>query len=476
MINTTIGLLFKKKYIKIDNKTHEIFMFKDFVAGFNFINTNSNNIFHVLNGNYAGLNASVLDEKGNETEDVVVLKDLYTAVSENENSLNFNTMRKKIIEKTSKYYVRNGKSLSVLLDKNLISIANQEFLEKSSSDFDEHEFNKTSDISSMYSSIKKTIISQDEQIMMILTALFKNQKVINSNIDTDLMAKLKENLLIYGSTGTGKTEILKRISRLYDIPIVIQDATSLSETGYQGRKIQDMLADLLSAANGNLELAEKGILVIDEFDKLAEKEGDNQSHVSRIGVQRGLLKLLDGTEFYFDNNKFNTAKLTVVGLGAFTGIVKDTNGRAIGFGTDGLRTITDVDNYKNVTTDDFTNYGIIRELVGRFSKFVAMNPLKQEDIAKILVESDFSPLNTYKVLFDLMGIGFEYNDDFVNYIAEKAIKLNSGARSLKTVFDECISGAMFRIFAGEYSNVSLVKPKSEDDRPYVLTKNNKRKK
>lgn len=148
---------------------------------------------------------------------------------------------------------------------------------KNKSDFDEKAYEKNTDISTMYSSIKKTIVSQDEQIMQILTALFKNQKVVQSNLDIDLISKLKENILIYGSTGTGKTEILKRISKLYNIPIVIEDATSLSETGYVGRNVTDMLKDLCLAANGNIKLAEKGILVIDEFDKLAEKPEDNQS-------------------------------------------------------------------------------------------------------------------------------------------------------------------------------------------------------
>ena len=159
--------------------------------------------------------------------------------------------------------------------------------------------------------------------MQILTALFKNQKVVNSDLDMDLIAKLKENILIYGSTETGKTEILKRISKLYNIPLVIEDATSLSETGYQGRKITDMLEDLYLAADNDIELAEKGILAIDEFDKLAEKSEDNQSHVSRLGVQRSLLKLLDGTLFYFGDKKFDTSKLTVVALGAFTGIIDE---------------------------------------------------------------------------------------------------------------------------------------------------------
>ena len=255
----------------------------------------------------------------------------------------------------------------------------------------------------------------------------------------------------------GKTEILKRISKLYNIPIVIEDATSLSETGYQGRKITDMLEDLCLAANGNIKVAEKGILVIDEFDKLAEKSGDSQSHVSRLGVQRSLLKLLDGTLFYFDNKQFDSSRLTVVCVGAFTGISDD-------------------DNYKHLSTEDFINYGIMRELIGRLSKTIAMNQLEKKDIIEILKNSDFSPLNTYKTLFEMLNVQFDFNNDFIEYIADLAIAKKSGARSLKTVFDDCISSALFRIFAGEYSKISLVKPNDENEKPYVLnkTKNNKR--
>lgn len=126
--------------------------------------------------------------------------------------------------------------------------------------------------------------------MKILTVLFKNRKIIDSDFDIYLISKLKENILIYGLNGTGKTEILKRISKLYKIPIVIEDATSLFELGYQGRKITDMLEDLCLTANGNIDLVEKGILVIVEFDKLTEKE-DGKTNISRLGIQRSLLKL-----------------------------------------------------------------------------------------------------------------------------------------------------------------------------------------
>lgn len=457
MANLRIGYLFKKKYVTYEKKKYEIFEFVDYVAGIGFTNPENNDRFNVLSGNYNGTYASFINKNANE-EDYVFLEDnLSDALKVNDNKVDFIAIRNKRISSTGKYYLRgdNGTSLSKLINKDLIThLQNND--KKGQSDFDEDEFEKTSDISSMYSSIKKTIISQDEQIIQILTALFKNQKVVNSDLDMDLVAKLKENILIYGSTGTGKTEILKRISRLYNIPIVIEDATALSETGYQGRKITDMLEDLCFAANNDIELAEKGILVIDEFDKLAEKSGDSQSHVSRLGVQRSLLKLLDGTLFYFDDKKFDTSKLTVVGLGAFTGITKG-------------------DDYKQLTTDDFMKYGIMRELIGRFSKTIAMNPLSKEDIIKILKESDFSPLNTYKKLFDMLEVNFDFSDEFIEYIAELAIAKQSGARSLKTVFDDCISSALFRIFAGEYSSISLVKPDDENNKPYLLTKTKEKK-
>ena len=457
MSSLRVGYLFKKKYIDYQDKKYEIFEFVDYVSGIGFTNTNNNDICNVLSGNNAGVYASFINEDANEGEYVFLSDDIDKAIKDNGNRVDFIAIRKNRISSTAKYYLRNDKStgLTRLLNKDLISYLQKED-KKGQSDFDEGEFEKTSDISSMYSSIKKTIISQDEQIMQILTALFKNQKVVNSDLDMDLIAKLKENILIYGSTGTGKTEILKRISRLYNIPIVIEDATALSETGYQGRKITDMLEDLCLAADNDIELAEKGILVIDEFDKLAEKSGDSQSHVSRLGVQRSLLKLLDGTLFYFDDKKFDTSKLTVVGLGAFTGITKG-------------------DDYKQLTTDDFMKYGIMRELIGRFSKTIAMNPLSKEDIIKILKESDFSPLNTYKKLFDMLEVNFDFSDEFIEYIAELAITKQSGARSLKTVFDDCISSSLFRIFAGEYSSISLVKPDDENNKPYVLTKTKEKK-
>lgn len=448
MANLKIGCLFKKIKVDIKNKQYVVFETVDYVTAICFWNADGTYMCNVTSGANAGIYAGLLGNEG-EFDYIFFEDDLSKIIEKNDNRVNFETIRKKNLENSSKYYYKESNTcLSCVKNKKILKYL-ENYNKKDDLDFDDKEFENTSDISSMYSEIKKTIISQDEQIMQILTSLFKNQKVADSNLDLDLIAKIKENILIYGSTGTGKTEILKRISKIYNIPIVIEDATSLSETGYQGRKITDMLEDLYLASNNDIELAEKGILVIDEFDKLAEK--GNQSHVSKLGVQRSLLKLLDGSLFYLDGKKFDTSKLTIVGVGAFIGITSD-------------------DNYSQLTTNDFIEYGIIRELIGRFSKTIAMNPLSKEDIIKILKESDFSPLTTYKKLFDMLDVEFVFNDEFIEYIAEIAVKKQSGARSLKNVFDDCISSALFRIFAGEYSSISLVKPNDDNNKPYVLSK------
>lgn len=456
MLEMEVGYLYKKYYVDFNNEKIEVFEFLDYVAAITFTNTKNNDRCNIINGKYAGFYASIMNKNKNDEDYVFLKDDLIEAVRNADNNVNIDEIKSKRISSLSKYYLRDatGTGLSTIVNKELISFLENNQKEKS--DFDEEELDTETDIASMYTSIKETIISQDEQIMQILTALFKNKKVVESDLDMDLIAKLKENILICGSTGTGKTEILKRIAKLYNIPIVIEDATSLSETGYQGRKITDLLEDLFLEANGNIELAQKGILILDEFDKLAEKDNSGHTHVSRSGVQRSLLKLLDGHLFYFDDKKFDTSKLTIVGVGAFTGII---NG----------------DDYKNLTTDDFMKYGIMRELIGRFSKVITMNPLKKDDIIKILKNSNYSPISTYKKLFELLNVKFEFNDEFIEYIAELAIKKQSGARSLKTVFDECISSALFRIFAGEYSGISLVKPSNEYEKPYLLTKTKEKK-
>lgn len=450
MAELEVGVLLKRRDVDYKYKVFEVI---DFVGGISFVNSMNEELCNIITEGYCGETVEIINDNTFNRKYGVFLFDLDRIIVANDNIVEFSSIREKILKANGKYiFIDQNNHVSILTDRNILK---QLESEDKKSKFDEDVFEKNTDISSMYQNIKKTIISQDEQIMQILTALFKNQRVINSDLDVDMIAKLKENLLIYGSTGTGKTEILKRIAKLYKVPLVIEDATSLSETGYAGRNITDMLEDLYAAANGDIKLAEKGILVIDEFDKLAEKAINGNSYVSRSGVQRSLLKLMDGTTFYLKDCKFDTSKLTVIALGAFMGIVEG-------------------DDYSSITTDHFITYGIMRELIGRFSKTIPMNALKKHDIVEILKKSDFSPLNTYAKLFEMLNVKFDYTNDFVEYIAELAIKKQSGARSLKIVFDNCISSALFRIFAGEYSSISLIRPKGSDDKAYILTKANKK--
>lgn len=449
MISLKVGYLFEKKYITYQDEKYEVFEFIDYVSCICFKNTQNNNVCNILTGSKAGEYASFINKDANENEDVFLADDIHKAIKDNDNFVNFIKIRENKVANTAKYYLRDeiGTGLTKLLNNDLLTYL-QKMQVKDQSDFDENEFKKNTDIFSIYIDIKKTIISQDEQIMQILTSLFKNQKVVNSSLGIDLITKLKENILIYGPNGTGKKEILKRISKLCGIPIIVEDVTLLFQNGNEGRKITDVLEDLYLEANQNSSLAEKGILVIDKFDKLALKP-DDASNISRLNTQRALLKLFEGNKFYLGDKKIDTSKLTIIGVGNFIEIY---NG-----------------DY-NLTTDDFIKYGIMRELIGKFSKTISMNLLKKEDIIKILKESDLSLLNAYKKLFEILKVDFLYNDEFIEYIAKLALTKQDGARSLKTVFDDCISSALFKIFAGEYSSISLVKPDFENDKPYILTK------
>lgn len=477
MANIKIGFLFKKRYVEYQGKNYEVFEFLDYVSGIGFTNTAGNEICNIINGDYAGTYANVLSEDANEDEYVFVSDDIGKAIKDNSNSVDYEAIRKNKIYCTAKYYLRNtkGSGLTKLVNRNLIIYLENE-CRNVLSDSDEEEPINTNDILTMYSSIKETIISQDMPIKQILTTFYKNQIAVNSDLDADSISEMKEHILICGSTGTGKTEIIKRISKLCNIPMVIEDSTAFSETGYQGREITGMLEDLLHEANDNLKAAERGILVIDEFDKLAEINSNNnsESHVSKKGVQRSLLKLLDGTVYTLSNNKkFDTSKLTVVALGAFTGILEEKkryNGSSMGFKSNNSPEDDKVYDYSTLVEDDFVRFGIIRELIGRFSNIVSTNSLTKEDMVKIIKESNFSPLKTYKKLFDIMGVDFDFNDEFIEYVAETAIAKNTGARSLKKTFDECISSALFDLFAGEYSSISLVKPDDDNDKPYQLSR------
>lgn len=294
--------------------------------------------------------------------------------------------------------------------------------------------------------------------------MYQNE-LINNEYEDNLLG-LKKHLLICGPTGTGKTETIRRIADNYDKAIAIVNATSYSETGYVGESVEDMLASLYYAADGDLDVAQEGILVIDEIDKLAE-DGGKKSHVSRLGVQRSLLKILEGNIMNVNIIEgklatvipFDTSRLTVIGLGAFAGIIKPDKKITLGFNSVSSNNKEDVD-YSKITSKDFVDYGMLPELMGRFTSRVYMHTLKKEDLRNILLFSNESPLILYKEYFKNLNIEFSYDDDFIDEVAEGAYNLDLGARGLKVVLDDVISPYLFEIYAGNIKKIHL---KSSND-------------
>ena len=457
MTKVTPGYLYKKDIIVYKSKRHDVLKPIDYAAALYY---DEADVCEIINGDYINALAAGIDI-ADASADYIFAPDVLADAKDDNDFVSFEDIRvNKLCELEDYYELDDDKSLIPVTDKRFIRFIRRGEKEENAS---------LMNITDMNDSIKETIVAQDDQIVQVLATLYKNQKVVNSNLDEDTIRELKENILICGSTGTGKTEILKRISRMYNIPIVIEDATTLSETGYVGKDVSNMIEDLIAAADYDINLAERGILVIDEIDKLAEANSGDE-FVSRSGVQRSLLKLLDGNEFHLKGEVFDSSKLTVVGLGAFAGAREFKKPITVGFNSN---LNASVEEQGKMSTQDLMDYGLMGELVGRFSKIITMNRLCKEDLIKILVESNASPINTYQKLFDDLKINFEYDDEFVEWMAEEAEKLNTGARSLKKTFDELIGPAMYDILAGNYDSISMVKPNEDKNEPFVLSNKQK---
>ena len=459
MTKITSGYLYKKDIIVYKGKKHAILKPIDYAAALYY---DEIELCEIISGEYSQELAAGLLIADADSE-YIFEPDLLGRVEDFNDVVSFeNIVVDKMCELEDYYELDDSNELIPIEDPKFIR-----YIRKGEQIEDE----KQLDITEMNDSIKKTIIAQDDQIVQILSTIYKNQKVVNSTLDLDTIRELKENILICGSTGTGKTEILKRISRMYNIPMIIEDATTLSETGYVGKDVTEMIDDLITAADYDIELAEKGILVIDEIDKLAEASS-GEEQVSRSGVQRSLLKLLDGGTFYLDSGEFDSSKLTVVGLGAFAGVREFRKPITVGFNSD---LTAEEEKYPKMSTQDLMQYGLMSELVGRFSKIITMNTLNKKDLIQILIESNASPINTYQKLFDDIKVEFSYDDEFIDWMAGEAQKLNTGARSLKKTFDELIGPAMYDILAEKYTGISMAKPTEDRKEPYILSNTTKAK-
>lgn len=307
--------------------------------------------------------------------------------------------------------------------------------------------------------VKKEVLSQDSAIDKIITTIWRNA---NDKSDSGV-----SNILVSGTTGVGKTEIFRSISRQIGIPLYQCDANSFTASGYVGKNVEDMLYGLLCEANGNLVKASHGIIVIDEFDKLAGT-GKNDE-VSTTKVQDSLLKMIEGAIYKIKYNddiyNIDTSKITFVGIGAFSRVNRFKS-KPIGFN----RIETSIPN--QLLDEDIIENGFEPELLGRFSVRVCLNSLNILDLFNIIKNSELSSLKKEVDFLNELGITVEYNDDFIMNIAKKAYSLNVGARGISRVINDLFEDVMTEVSNGKtgYNYLELLPEIVEDKKRYVLVK------
>jgi len=301
------------------------------------------------------------------------------------------------------------------------------------------------------------VIGQDSAKIVLSVAIANHYKRIN-NPPKDLEIQ-KGNVLIVGPTGSGKTLLAKTAAKYLKVPFVVADATSLTEAGYVGDDVESMINMLINAAGGDIKLAERGIVFIDEIDKIARKsEGASITRdVSGEGVQQALLKMVEGTTCRVsgqggrkhpgnDMNEVNTKDILFIAGGAFVGlkdvISKRTDGTSIGFGASIKDNKVEGD-LSEVTPDDLTKFGLIPEFVGRFTTTVSVANLTKEQLIHILTDVKNNYISQYKYLLGLDDIELIFTDDALDQIAENTLKLKTGARGLHSEIERVLMCHMF---------------------------------
>jgi ATP-dependent Clp protease ATP-binding subunit ClpX len=323
------------------------------------------------------------------------------------------------------------------------------------------------------------VIGQEQAKKVLSVAVYNHYKRLNQNVDNDVEIE-KSNIIIVGRTGTGKTLLAKTIAKMLQVPIAIVDATVLTEAGYVGEDVESILTRLLQAADYDQQKAERGIVFIDEIDKITRKS-DNPSitrDVSGEGVQQALLKLLEGTVVNVPpkggrkhpDQKFveiNTEHILFIAGGAFDGverhIAKRMNMQAVGYSTAAKRkSVTEEDLLAHITPSDLKDFGLIPEIIGRLPVLTHMNPLDEKALREILTAPKNALVKQYQHLFDLDGVALTFTPTALDFIVEQAVQYALGARGLRSLCEAILTDAMYELPSTNTTELKITKRYAEN--------------